>query len=86
MVFTLRCIKSVFHTFNSHTVNSEIFVNSVKRHICHVKNLPLWHDLPTSVKEKDFSYFAKKRFFVISRGFYFRETPHTQSFAKIKPS
>ena len=55
-----------------------IFANSVKRHICHVKYSRLWHDLTTSVKDK--------RVFVISRGFYFRETPHPRSFAKIKPS
>ena len=36
------------------TVNTEIytrifFVNNIKIHICHIKNLRLVHDLPTSV-------------------------------------
>ena len=39
-----------------------IFANSVKRHICDVKNLRLRHDLPISVNDTDFA---------ISRGFYF---------------
>ena len=42
-----------------------IFANSVKRHICDVKNLQLGHALPISKRQIDFA---------ISRGFYFRET------------
>ena len=36
-----------------------IFANSVKRHICHVKNSRLRHDLPTSVKDKAYSPFRE---------------------------
>ena len=36
-----------------------IFANSAKRHICHVKNSPLWHDLPTSVNDRVFSPFRE---------------------------
>ena len=36
-----------------------IFANSVKRHICQVKKSRLWHDLPTSVKDKEFSPFCE---------------------------
>ena len=34
------------------TVNSEIFANSVKRHICDVKKLPFGHDLLISVNKR----------------------------------
>ena len=51
-----------------------IFANCIKRHSCDVKNLPLGHDLPSSVNDK-----------MISRGFYFQETSHVRSFVKIKP-
>ena len=44
------------------TVKSEILANSVKRHICLIKNSLLGHDLPTSVDDT-----------VISQGFYFHE-------------
>ena len=47
-----------------------IFVNSVKRHICDVKNSRLRPDLPTSVN-------------TISLEFYFHETSHI--FRKNKP-
>ena len=53
------------------TVNSEIFTRilfsrtALTRHICQVKNSRLWHDLPTSVKDKEFLPFRK--------GFIFRE-------------
>ena len=42
-----------------------IFANSVKRHtcICHVKNPRIWHDLPTSVKDKEFSPFHEGSIF-----------------------
>ena len=47
-----------------------IFENSVKIHVCNVKNSQLVHDLPTSVNGKsDFS---------ILRGFLFWETTHPQ--------
>ena len=36
-----------------------IFANSVERHIFHVKNLRLWHDLPTSEKDKVLVPFRK---------------------------
>ena len=36
------------------TVNLEIFVNNVTRHVCDVTNLQLEHDLPTSVNGSDF--------------------------------
>ena len=52
-----------------------IFANSVKRHSCGAKISRLVHDLPISVMDR-----------VISRGFYFHENLHMQSFAKIKPS
>ena len=52
-----------------------IFANSIKRHISDVKNSPLRQDLPISIKDSDFA---------ISRGFYFHETSHMRSFAKIK--
>ena len=52
-----------------------IFANSVKRHICDVKILRLGLGLLISVNER-----------VISPGFYFHETSHMRSFAKIKPS
>ena len=40
-----------------------IVANRVKRHICQVKNLPLWHDLPTSVKDEEFSPFRESFIF-----------------------
>ena len=54
-----------------------IFANSVKRHITRVKIATLaW-----------FTYISKgQRVFAISRGFYYRATPHARSFAKIKSS
>ena len=42
-----------------------IFANSVERHVCHVKNSRLWHDLLTSVNDSDTA---------ISGGFYCHET------------
>ena len=54
-----------------------ILAYSIKRHICDAKNLRLGHDLHISVKgQSDFG---------LSRGFYFHETSHMRSFAKIKP-
>ena len=45
------------------TVNSKNFArNSIKRCIYYVKNLRLWHDLPTSEKDKCFSHFARVLF------------------------
>ena len=64
------------------TVNLEIFrenfiyQNSVKRHICHVKNSQLLYDLHTSVNNSDFS---------ILREFYFHKTSKMGNFEKIKP-
>ena len=53
-------------------------MNGVKKHICKVKITQLGHDLPISVNDKSD--------FVISQGFYFDETSHMRSLAKIKPS
>ena len=36
-----------------------IFANSVKRHIFHVQNLRLGHDLPTSVNDRMISPFRE---------------------------
>ena len=36
-----------------------IFANSVKRHICDVKNLLPWHDLPISVNDRVISPFRE---------------------------
>ena len=41
-----------------------IFANSVKRHICQVKNSRLWHALPTSVMGKDFLPFRESFVFL----------------------
>ena len=45
-----------------------IFVNSVKRHICDIKNLRLWHDLPISINDR--------MIWQICEGFIFHETSH----------
>ena len=53
-----------------------IFANIIKRHICDAVNLQLGPNLHISVND-----------IVISAGgFYFHETSHMRSFAKIKPS
>ena len=55
------------------TVNSEIFANSVKRHIWDVQNSPLGHDLPISVNGRVISpyhesfIFTKLRICEVSR-------------------
>ena len=56
---------------------SFIFANSDLRHICDKKiAFRAW-----------FTYISKRqRDLIISRGFYFHETSHMRSFAKIKPS
>ena len=41
-----------------------IFENSVKRHICHVKNSRLGHDLPTSVDYRVISPFREGYIFM----------------------
>ena len=43
-----------------------ILVNNVTRHICHIKNSRLGHNLPTLVKDKSD--------FAILQGFYFHGT------------
>ena len=53
-----------------------IFANSVKIRICDAERSRLGHDLPISLRQSDFG---------ISRGFYFHETSHMRSFAKINP-
>ena len=58
----LNAIYPKFGTWLSHCkfgnfMENFIFANSVKRHICKVKHSRLWHDLPTSVNDKEFSPF-----------------------------
>ena len=55
-----------------------IFANSIKIHISGVKYSRLRQDLPISIIDKVILPF--------SRGFYFHETSHMRSFAKIKSS
>ena len=57
------------------TGNSEVFANSVKRHICYLKNSQLRHDLPISVNYGVISPFREVFIFTKLR-----------SFAKVKPS
>ena len=60
------------------TVSSEIYANSVKRHICDVKICDQGMiNLYISKQQSDFA---------VSRGFYFHEILHVRSFAKLKPS
>ena len=59
-LYSYPCCSDIYR----YSVNSEIFgriLFSLKelRHICHVNNLCLWHDLPTSVKDKEFSLFRE---------------------------
>ena len=62
----------IYCKFENFSENS-IFANSVKRHICHVKNSVLGHDLPTSVNDRErVRHFARRNF--------------TSNIAKIKPS
>ena len=56
-----------------YTVNSEIFANTFKRHICDVKNSQLWHDIPQL--EDD----------IFRKGFIFTKS-HPGSYAKKKLS
>ena len=63
-------LSSIANTVN---LDNLIFANSIKRHICHIKNSQLGHDLPTSVNDSAFS---------ILRGFYFQESLHLQCFTK----
>ena len=52
------------------------FANSVKRHTCGIKILQLGYDVPISVNDS---------IFAILQGFYFHETSHMRSFAKMNP-
>ena len=63
---------------NESTVNSEIFVRILflRTVLKDIKKSQLGHNFPISVNDKSD--------FIISRGFYFHETSHMQSFAKIK--
>ena len=82
------CISDMVATFNE-TVSSiryckfgnfcENFnyANSIKRHICDVKNSRLGHDLPSSVNYRMITLFHEGLF---------SQTWHMPSFAKIKPS
>ena len=60
------------------TVDSDIFANSIKRYISDVKNSRLRQELPISIKDRVILPFL--------RGFYFHETWHMRSFAKINSS
>ena len=72
-VFSLVIVlKTYFCKFGNFRENF-IFANSIKSHICQVKISRLGHDSPISLNDR-----------VISRGFYFHETSHVRSFAKIK--
>ena len=55
------------------TVNLEIFANRYKRHICHIKNLLLGHDLHTSVEDR-----------VILLGFYFAKIKHLRKYPNLQ--
>ena len=76
------------------TVNLEIFVNSIKRHICDFKNLRLGYMIHYISKQLEWFYhlsiFLGFYFHetLHMRGFYFHETSHMHmlSFMKIKPS
>ena len=52
-------------------------MNTLKRYICDVKNLGLWHDLPISVN---------KLFHHFTRVVFSQNIAYMGSFAKIKPS
>ena len=54
-----------------------IFANSIKRHICDLRNSRLGHDIPISVNDRVILPFRE--------GFNFTK-PHMPSFVKIKPS
>ena len=59
-------------------VNSEFFVNSVKRHI---------YNANFDATKESFTYISKgQSYFAIWGGFYFHETSHMRSFTKRKPS
>ena len=66
ILYSCPCCSDIYR----YTVNSEIvvrilfFAKSVKKHIYHVKNSRLWHDLPTSVKDKEFSLVLEGLIFV----------------------
>ena len=74
-MFWLRNKKIIFllHTLNSRP----LVLNYISNYICNVKNSRLRQGLPISINDSDFA---------ISRGFYFHETSHLQSFMKIKSS
>ena len=60
-----------------------IFSNSVKRHICHVKNSRVGHDLPKSINDKFISPFHKGFIFMkVSKGAKIRkrynQVPHAK--------
>ena len=80
LFYTLGNLPSSLIQFEFITLCSEIFARLLFSRIT-IKDIfatlkvCLGHDLPTSVNN-----------IVISRGFYFHETSHRRSFAKIKPS
>ena len=53
-----------------------IFANSIQRHICDVKNSPLGHDLPSSVKDRMISLFCE--------GFIFEKLRASQKFPNLQ--
>ena len=50
---------NVYYHDNQHTVDSEIFANSIKRHISDLKNSRPWQDLPISIKDRLILPFCK---------------------------
>ena len=73
LVIVLKIYLCKFVNFREHF----IFANSIKRHICHIQISRLGHNLHISVKDRVI--------FAILGGFYFHETSHVRSFAKINP-
>ena len=65
MLFRPLATKNVrVHTVQTNTLNSEIFARILfsqiaLRHICDVKNVRLWHDLPIPLNDKGISPFHK---------------------------
>ena len=65
------------------TVNSEFFANSVKRHICRIKNPLLGHDLSSSVNNRVISLFRAGFIFMkLHRSAKFRENKTVAKFCK----
>ena len=64
------CVDWRFRSFVQYiTVNSEIFVNSVKRHICDIKKSRIGHYLPISENDRVISSILKGLIFTKLRIF-----------------